>query len=150
MRSEGPLFNQAGQAWNHSFYWFGLSPETTTLDGGLKRLIEAEFGSFEKMRDKFIEKGVAQFGSGWVCTAGLKTTNNHLDIMTTSKLPENPMRLGRVPLLTCDVWEHAYLYVDFRNERKKYLGDFFPTRELAIRRFENLASPGPANMTKLM
>src|SRR5262249_7643831 len=112
MRAEGALFNQAGQAWNHTFYWYSLSPDEIAVEGGLKKAIEGEFGSVEKMQSLFVERGVGQFGSGWVWL--VKDQSNHLDILTTPNA-ENPLRQRRIPLLTCDVWEHAY-YVDFRNE----------------------------------
>lgn len=143
--AEGALFNQAGQAWNHSFYWLCLSPEQTGLEGRMKQVIEQEFGSVEQMQSLFVDKGTQLFGSGWVWL--VKDPAKRLNIVTTSNA-ENPLRQRCLPLLTCDVWEHAY-YVDFRNERKKYLQDFFQHVNWHFVA-ENLASQAPANMTQLM
>lgn len=145
LKSQGGLFNQASQAWNHSFYWYGLSPDAQSPQGRIAQSITESFGSYESFCLQFIEKGVGLFGSGWVWL--VKDVNNHLEVMTTANA-ENPLRQKRRPLLNCDVWEHAY-YIDFRNERKKYLQDFF--RHVNWRFVEeNLIASKPASMSSLM
>lgn len=145
LKSQGPLFNQAGQAWNHTFYWYGMSPDQQEPNASVKEAFNKSFGSFEKFKTTFVEKGVGQFGSGWVWL--VKDANNELEILTTANA-ENPLRQKRIPLLVCDVWEHAY-YIDFRNERKRYLENFFQCVNWQFVG-ENLASNRPANMTALM
>jgi Fe-Mn family superoxide dismutase len=120
--SKGPLFNNAAQAWNHTFYWLGFSEKGTPLtDAGLKAAIDEAFGGFDSFKKTFNEKTAAQFGSGWGWL--VKTPAGKLEIKTTSNA-ENPMTAGDIPLLTCDVWEHAY-YIDYRNARPKYLETFW-------------------------
>jgi len=120
--AEGGVFNNAAQVWNHTFYWNclkaggGASPSPAFE----AKLAEA-FGSFDEFKAKFNQAAVAQFGSGWAWL--VKNADGSLAI-TTSANAENPLRVGATPLLTCDVWEHAY-YVDFRNARPKYLEDFW-------------------------
>ncbi|MDR1957582.1 MAG: twin-arginine translocation signal domain-containing protein [Planctomycetaceae bacterium] len=119
--SSGGLFNNAAQAWNHSFFWNCMSP-----DGGgkppetLLRAITAAFGSFENFTEKLTEAAVKWFGSGWVWLATDKT--GKLEILA---LPNagTPVSLEKGPVLTVDVWEHAY-YIDYRNERAKYVRAF--------------------------
>lgn len=120
--TEGGVFNNAAQVWNHTFYWNclkggGGSKPSAALEA---RLTEA-FGSFDAFKDAFNKAGVGQFGSGWAWL--VQTADGSLAITTTSNA-ENPIRDGATPLLTCDVWEHAY-YIDFRNARPKYLQDFW-------------------------
>jgi len=145
VKSQGGLFNQAGQAWNHTFYWYGMTPDQQKPESALSDAINSSFGSFDKFKATFVEKGVGQFGSGWVWL--VKDANKNLEIVSTANA-ENPLRQKRIPLLVCDVWEHAY-YIDFRNERKKYLDNFF---QCVNWRFvaENFASDRPANITTLM
>jgi len=119
---EGPVFNNAAQVWNHTFYWNclkaggGASPSA-----GFEAKLAEAFGSFDEFKSKFNQAAVGQFGSGWAWL--VKNHDGSLEI-TTSANAENPIRNGQTPLLTCDVWEHAY-YVDFRNARPKYLEDFW-------------------------
>ncbi len=122
-----------------------FSDEQTLESEAFKNAIKEPFDSLEGLRSAFIEKGVTQFGSGWVWL--VKDASGALEVMSTPNA-ENPLRQKRIPLLVCDVWEHAY-YIDFRNERKKYLEDFF---QHVNWRFviENYVSPKPANMTQLM
>ncbi|WP_108444272.1 superoxide dismutase [Halomonas denitrificans] len=116
--SSGGLFNQAAQVWNHTFYWHCLSPngggEPT---GALAEAINAKFGSFEKFKETFNAQAAGNFGSGW--TWLIKTADGGVDIVNTSNA-DTPIAHGQTPLLTIDVWEHAY-YIDYRNARPKYL-----------------------------
>jgi Fe-Mn family superoxide dismutase len=118
VRAQGGLFNNAAQAWNHSFYWKGLSPDGGgDPNGTLAGAINAAFGSFDEFRKAFISAGAANFGSGWtwlVCNA-----DGSLEIVNTDDA-DNPLRHGQRPLFTVDVWEHAY-YIDYRNGRGAYL-----------------------------
>jgi Fe-Mn family superoxide dismutase len=122
LKSEGGIFNNAAQVWNHTFYWNGLSPsgggEPT---GSLAEAINSAFGSFESFKDTFIKSAAGNFGSGW--TWLVKNTDGSLEIVNTSNAA-NPLRDGKTPLLTIDVWEHAY-YIDYRNARPKYLQEIW-------------------------
>ncbi len=116
--SDGPLFNQAAQAWNHSFLWQSLSPEGKQPQGQFLAAIHKDFGSLEKFQQEFSKAAINQFGSGWVWLV-----RNHSDgklLIEATSNAKNPLRAGLTPLLVCDVWEHAY-YIDYRNERAKYL-----------------------------
>jgi Fe-Mn family superoxide dismutase len=112
------IFNNAGQAWNHDFYWQSMKPNGGGEPGGkLKSAIEREFGSFKDFREKFSQAAIAQFGSGWawlVADAGGK-----LKIVPTSNA-DTPIAHGEKPLLTIDVWEHAY-YLDYQNKRPDHV-----------------------------
>jgi Fe-Mn family superoxide dismutase len=114
--SQGKLFNNAAQAWNHQFYWSSLSPQRSRPAGALLRRLEADFGSYERFAEAFAAAAVAQFGSGW---AWLVEQGGKLQIQTTANA-DTPMAQGIRCLLTVDVWEHAY-YVDYRNQRERYL-----------------------------
>ncbi len=116
----GGLFNNAAQVWNHSFYWKCLSPEGGGAPtGDLAEKIVQEFGSFESFKEKFTASAITNFGSGW--TWLVKNKAGKLEIVNTSNAG-CPLTDGyrNQPLLTCDVWEHAY-YVDYRNARPTYL-----------------------------
>jgi Fe-Mn family superoxide dismutase len=113
---KGKLFNNAAQAWNHDFYWHSLSPKRTRPSGAILRRVESDFGSFDQFAEKFAKAAADQFGSGW---AWLVEKDGKLQIVTTSNA-DTPMAHGIRCLLTVDVWEHAY-YVDYRNERERYL-----------------------------
>ncbi len=115
-QAKGKLFNNAGQAWNHDFYWKSLSPKKARPSGALQRRIDADFGSYERFAEQFAAAANAQFGSGW---AWLIEEAGKLAIVTTANA-DTPMAQGKKCLLTIDVWEHAY-YVDYRNQREKYL-----------------------------
>jgi Fe-Mn family superoxide dismutase len=110
------LFNNAAQAWNHDFYWQSLSPKGGEPSGALLQRIEKDFGGYQRFAKALASAASGQFGSGW---AWLVVKNSALDIVTTSNA-DTPMARGIRCLLTIDVWEHAY-YVDYRNERDKYL-----------------------------
>ncbi|HBO3861920.1 superoxide dismutase [Pseudomonas aeruginosa] len=120
--SEGPIFNNAAQIWNHSFYWNCLSPNGGGLPSGdLAAAIEASFGSFEHFLQAFYAKAIGNFGSSW--TWLVRKPNGELDIVNTSNA-ETPLTTDSTPLLTCDLWEHAY-YIDYRNARPAYLDAFW-------------------------
>lgn len=119
----GPLFNNAAQAWNHTFFWYGMSPAGGGKPSGeLLKAIERDFGGFDEFATKFQETGVKQFGSGWAWLVKDEKTGK-LSLVSTSNA-ETPLGTGQRPLLTADVWEHAY-YVDYRNLRADYLKKFF-------------------------
>ena len=122
MKSSGGIFNNAAQVWNHTFYWNGLSPDGGGQPKGeLADAINAAFGSFDVFKAAFIKSGIGNFGSGW--TWLVKNKNGSVEIVNTSNAA-NPMRDGKKPLLTIDVWEHAY-YIDYRNARPKYLDEIW-------------------------
>lgn len=118
----GPIFNNAAQIWNHTFYWHSMTPESTKNKphGALASDIDKAFGSLEKFKEAFNKAAVAQFGSGW---AWLVKDAQGLAIQTSSNAA-TPFRDGKICLMTCDVWEHAY-YIDYRNARPKYLEKFW-------------------------
>jgi Fe-Mn family superoxide dismutase len=114
------IFNTAAQAWNHDFYWHSMSPA-----GGMRMFdcvrtrIEADFGSYEKFEQKFVEAAVGQFGSGW---GWLVADSGKLKVVATDDAI-TPAVLGLQPLLNCDLWEHAY-YLDYQNDREKFVRAF--------------------------
>ena len=114
--SSGKLFNNAAQAWNHDFYWRSLSPKRGRPSGALLHRIEKDFGSYERFAEALGRAANEQFGSGW---AWLVLKDGKLEVAATSNA-ETPMARGVRCLLTIDVWEHAY-YVDYRNERQRYV-----------------------------
>ena len=117
----GPLFNNAAQVWNHTFFWNSLSPNGGgEPSGALAEAINAKWGSFDKFKEAFTNSAIANFGSGWTW---LVKAGNELEIVNTSNA-ETPITDGKTPLLTVDVWEHAY-YIDYRNARPKYLDGFW-------------------------
>ncbi len=120
MTSDGPLFNNAAQAWNHEFYFKCITPAQKEIPAALKALLEQNFGSVESFQEKFIASAAGNFGSGW--TWLMQTGPNKLKIMNTSNAG-NPMVDGFNPVLTVDVWEHAY-YLDYQNRRADYLKAF--------------------------
>jgi Fe-Mn family superoxide dismutase len=118
--SKAGIFNNAAQAWNHTFYWNSIKPNGGgTPTGALADKISADFGSFEAFVDEFKKAGATQFGSGW---AWLVLDGGTLKITKTGNA-ENPLTTGATPLLTMDVWEHAY-YLDYQNRRPDYINDF--------------------------
>lgn len=122
MTSSGPVFNNAAQIWNHTFFWNGLSPKSQgTPKGALLKAIERDFGSFDEFKAEFTEKAIGLFGSGWAWL--VKNGDQKLSILQTSNA-DLPMKHGVKALLTCDVWEHAY-YIDYRNARPKFLEAFW-------------------------
>ncbi|NLX84918.1 MAG: superoxide dismutase [Fe] [Synergistaceae bacterium] len=122
MKSSGGIFNNAAQVFNHTFYWDCLAPKAGgEPTGKIAELINKEFGSFAEFKEKFSKTAVTTFGSGWAWL--VKDKNGKLEIVSTSNAG-NPMTDGKKPLLTCDVWEHAY-YIDYRNARPSYVEKFW-------------------------
>jgi superoxide dismutase, Fe-Mn family len=119
-RKDWAVFNNAGQHWNHSFFWHCLTPDGGGgPNGDLKRQIDKDFGGFDAFQKQFAEAAANQFGSGW---AWLVLDGEKLRVVTTANA-ELPMLHGWQALLTCDVWEHAY-YLDYQNERPKFIEAF--------------------------
>ena len=115
-----PVFNNAAQIWNHTFYWHSMKPNGGGKPAGdLLARIEKDFGSFDAFREAFKQMGVTQFGSGW---AWLVLNGDKLEVMKTGNA-ELPMTSGLKAILTCDVWEHAY-YLDYQNRRPDYVDTF--------------------------
>ncbi|MBN1688043.1 MAG: superoxide dismutase [Fe] [Candidatus Omnitrophica bacterium] len=120
--SSGPVFNNAAQVWNHTFYWNCLSARGGgEPKGALAETIKKGFGSFESFKAKFSEAAVNLFGSGWAWL--VKGKDGGVQIVQ-GKNAENPITQNQTPILTCDVWEHAY-YIDYRNARPKYVETFW-------------------------
>ncbi|MEN8224535.1 MAG: Fe-Mn family superoxide dismutase [Bacteroidota bacterium] len=121
-KSEGGIFNNAAQVWNHTFYWNCLSPDGGGVPTGkLAEEINQFFDSFESFKEQFSKAAATLFGSGWAWL--VKDAYGNLDIVQTSNAG-CPLRDGLTPLLTCDVWEHAY-YIDKKNARPAYIEDFW-------------------------
>lgn len=121
-QANGAIFNNAAQVWNHTFYWHSMSPTGGGEPSGelATRLCEA-FDSIQQFRESFTNTAIAQFGSGW--TWLVINGSGKLEIVSTANA-DNPVTAGKIPLLTCDVWEHAY-YIDTRNDRPKYINNFW-------------------------
>jgi superoxide dismutase, Fe-Mn family len=120
--AEGGVFNNAAQVWNHTFYWSCLTPKGAGApSGALAEAINESFGSFDAFKETFSKAAATLFGSGWAWL--VKDANGKLAIVQKSNAG-NPIRDGQVPVLTCDVWEHAY-YVDSRNARPAYVETFW-------------------------
>lgn len=116
--SDGALYNNAAQAWNHIFYFFTFSTEgNREPTGDLRRAIDRDFGSFDKFKETFEQAGASLFGSGWVW---LSRDDDGKLFISQGQNAQNPLKDGLVPLLTFDVWEHAY-YIDYKNLRASYL-----------------------------
>ncbi|WP_028536603.1 superoxide dismutase [Paludibacterium yongneupense] len=121
-KASGGIFNNAAQIWNHTFYWFGLSPNGGNAPtGALAAAIDAKWGSFEEFKKAFTQTAVGTFGSGWAWL--VKAADGSLELVSTSNAA-TPLSTDKKPLLTCDVWEHAY-YIDFRNSRPNYMEAFW-------------------------
>ena len=120
LKSDGGLFNNSAQVWNHTFYWSSMSPDGGGAPTGeVADAINSAFGSYDDFRSKFAEAATTQFGSGW---AWLVDSGSGLEIMKTANA-DLPMKHGSKALLTIDVWEHAY-YIDFRNARPNYINTY--------------------------
>lgn len=120
LNHDGKLFNNAAQAWNHTFFWLGLSPRSKAPsgEGELMASIDKSFGGLEKMKERFMECGTNLFGSGW--TWLVVDDLGQLEF-TNMQNADNPIRIEKShPVWVCDVWEHAY-YIDYRNGRKEFL-----------------------------
>lgn len=121
-KSTGGLFNNAAQTYNHTFYWNCLAPNAGGAPkGAIADAISKKWGSFDKFKEEFSNKAATNFGSGW--TWLVKTSNGDLDIVNTDDAG-CPLTAGQTPVLTLDVWEHAY-YIDYRNARPKYIENFW-------------------------
>jgi Fe-Mn family superoxide dismutase len=121
-KASGGIFNNAAQVWNHTFYWNCLSPKGGgEPSGAIATAVTKNFGSFAQFKEKFTNAAVTLFGSGWAWL--VRNPDGSLVIEATSNAG-NPLKDGKKPLITCDVWEHAY-YIDYRNARAKYLDAFW-------------------------
>jgi len=121
-RADGGIFNNGAQVWNHTFYWNCMSPQGGGIpEGALLNAIKSDFGSFENFKEAFSKAAATLFGSGWAWL--VKTPEGKLEIVQESNAG-NPLRKGLEPVMTCDVWEHAY-YIDKRNRRPAYIDDFW-------------------------
>lgn len=120
--AEGGIYNNGAQVWNHTFYFSSLSPNGGGVPTGpLAEAINESFGSFDAFKEKFSEAAATLFGSGWAWL--VKNDDGKLEIVKESNAG-NPLRQGKVPILTCDVWEHAY-YLDYQNKRPDYIQVFW-------------------------
>lgn len=122
LQSDGAVFNNAAQVWNHTFYWNCMRPQGGVQPTGeLLEAIQQAFCSFEAFKEAFAQCAVTTFGSGWAWL--VKKADGSLALVSTSNAA-CPLTEGHTPLLTCDVWEHAY-YIDYRNARPKYVEEFW-------------------------
>lgn len=120
-KSEGGMFNNAAQVWNHTFYWEGFNPKGQKSPvGKVAEMINNKYGSFDEFKKEFETFSAGVFGSGW---SWLVVENNEIKILGTSNA-ETPFTTSAKPLFTCDVWEHAY-YLDYQNKRPEYLSKFW-------------------------
>jgi Fe-Mn family superoxide dismutase len=121
-KSSGGIFNNAAQVWNHTFYWNGFKPNGGGMPtGALAEAINAKWGSFDEFKQAFNAVAAGTFGSGWAWL--VKNPDGTLDSVSTSNAA-TPLTTDKKPLLTCDVWEHAY-YIDYRNSRPNYLSHYW-------------------------
>ncbi len=138
------LFNNAAQAWNHSFFWVAMSPERQRPDGALAAAISRTFGDLGGLKGKFVEEGVGHFGSGWawlVCDR-----EGRLSVRATHDADDTLTQGGLTPLIVCDLWEHAY-YLDHQNDRKGFLEAWFdqlPNWDFAAQQFAAATGEGRA------
>jgi Fe-Mn family superoxide dismutase len=122
MSASGGLFNNAAQVWNHTFYWNCMRPNGGGQPTGeLASAIKDDFGSFDAFKEQFTQTAITTFGSGWAWL--VKTKDDQLKVINTSNAG-NPLNFDYTPLLTCDMWEHAF-YIDYRNAKAKYLEAFW-------------------------
>jgi len=121
-KTQGGIYNQAAQIWNHTFFWNCMKPQGGGAPtGALADAINAKWGSFDAFKTAFVNSAVGNFGSGW--TWLVKKADGSIDIVNTGAAG-NPMTTGDKAILTVDVWEHAY-YIDYRNARQKFVEVFF-------------------------
>lgn len=130
--TQSGLFDNASQYWNHCQFWEMMGPGDAAMPRALEKAITESFGSVDKFKDEFKTKGGGQFGSGWVWL--VKDTDGSLKVTNTAN-GINPLCFDQTALLGCDVWEHSY-YIDFRNARPDYLGNFLDN----LVNWENVAS----------
>jgi len=127
--AEGAIFNNAAQFWNHNFYFDAFAPNPKAAPTGeLLKALERDFGSFDAFKEQFTKAAATLFGSGWAWLA--KNAEGELVIVQESNAG-NPLRNGLQPLLTCDVWEHAY-YIDYQNRRADYIKEFWALVDWAV------------------
>lgn len=145
--AQAGLFNNSAQAWNHTFFWHCISASKKGLDTQktLADAIQKDFGSVDEFKKKFQETAVGQFGSGWAWL--VKNSQGKLEVIGTANA-DTPFVKGLVPVLTCDVWEHAY-YIDHRNARPKFVEGFLEhaSWEFAAKNYAGNDTP---NMTQFM
>jgi Fe-Mn family superoxide dismutase len=115
------LFDNAAQTWNHTFFWACMTPGRPSLNGRLGEAIERSFGGVDKLKETFVKEGAGHFGSGWVWLAA---DGEALKVLATHDADDALTHRGLTPLLTCDLWEHAY-YLDYQNEREGFLKAWF-------------------------
>ncbi|OFZ28709.1 MAG: superoxide dismutase [Bdellovibrionales bacterium RIFCSPHIGHO2_01_FULL_40_29] len=148
LSSTGGIFNNAAQAWNHTFYWFNMQPlaKGGTPAPELQDAIKRDFGSMDELKAKFVDGGMKTFGSGWIwlCTDAA----GKLSLVSTSNAAVPFTGNGPIPLMVADVWEHAY-YVDYRNARQKYLETFWGQINWTFVS-ENFAAKKVRDLTKSM
>lgn len=121
-KASGGIFNNAAQVWNHTFYWESFSPKGGGLPKGkVAKAINLAFGSFDVFKEKFSTAAATLFGSGWAWL--VKKEDGSVEIVQESNAG-NPMKNSLKPLMTCDVWEHAY-YIDYQNRRADYIASFW-------------------------
>ena len=121
-KADGGIFNNGAQVWNHTFYWNCMAPDGGgEPTGALLNAIRSDFGSYEAFKEQFSKAAATLFGSGWAWL--VKSPSGKLEIVQESNAG-NPLRNGKEPIMTCDVWEHAY-YIDKRNLRPAYIEDFW-------------------------
>jgi superoxide dismutase, Fe-Mn family len=116
------LFNNAGQAWNHSFFWDALAPQRQSPTGDLASAIDTAFGTLEGLKAAFVTEGVGHFGSGWVWLIADRA--RRLSVISTHDANDTVTQPDITPLLVCDLWEHGY-YLDYQNDRKSFLETWF-------------------------
>lgn len=121
LQADGAVFNNAAQAWNHTFFFESLTPTAKAVPGELEKLLVENFGSLDAFKEQFVKAAASLFGSGWVWL--VKDGQNMLSVVSESNAG-NPMKKGLKPLLVIDVWEHAY-YIDYRNRRADYINAFW-------------------------
>ena len=121
-KANGGIFNNAAQVWNHTFYWHCMKKNGgSEPDGELATAITQTFGHFNDFKEQFTQQAMTRFGSGWAWL--VKNHQGELEILSTANA-DNPLTDDKKPLLTCDVWEHAY-YIDTRNDRAQYVSNFW-------------------------
>ncbi|GIL16427.1 MAG: superoxide dismutase [Oligoflexia bacterium] len=148
LTSSGGVFNNAAQAWNHTFYWLGISPtgQGEAPSQNLMAAITRDFGSLDELKAKFVDGGVKTFGSGWIWLCA--DTTGKLSLVSTSNAAVPFTNNGPMPILVADVWEHAY-YIDYRNLRQKYLETFWAQVNWSFVS-ENYSSKKVRDLTKIM
>ena len=120
-KASGGIFNNAAQIWNHTFFWNSMTPGGSKPSGALAEAIDKKYGSYDKFKEEFTKVAIGTFGSGWAWL--VRKADGSLDIVSTSNAA-TPLTTDSKPLLTLDVWEHAY-YIDYRNARPKFVEAFW-------------------------